>query len=105
MAVRAFCPAYVTGVFSIGENDAAGAGFALDIGLTTEISPSRTGKTAVTINGAEISAPVSKAVLRRFQEKGCKAGLMEISHKTEIPIGFGLGMSAAGALSLSLAMN
>lgn len=105
MAATAFCPAYVTGIFSIGDHDAAGAGFCLDIGLATTIAPSRTGKTAVLINGAEISAPVSKAVLRRFKEKGCNAGLMEISHNTKIPIGFGLGMSAAGALSLSLALN
>ena len=57
------------------------------------------------INKSESPAPASKSVLRRYAEACGKVGLLEISHETEIPIGFGLGMSAAGALSLSLVLN
>lgn len=105
MAVSVFCPSYATGIFSIGERDSAGAGFAIDAGLTTTVAASKKGRMEIRINGAETPAPVSKAVLRRFVEKGCKIGLLEINHKTDVPIGFGMGMSAAGALSLSLALN
>ena len=101
----AFCPAYVTGLFTIGEGDAAGAGFAIDMGLTTIASERKSGSTTITINGKEVAVPVSKAVLRRYSEVCGKVGALEIMHQTEIPIGFGLGMSAAGALSLSLALN
>jgi pantoate kinase len=48
---------------------------------------------------------VSKTVLRHYADKGCRPGLLDIKHATDIPVGFGLGMSAAGALSLSLALN
>lgn len=118
----AFCPAYVTGIFTIGdpqasaeaaetvgarplENDAAGAGFAIDSGLKTTVSRLKSGRTKIMINGSEAAAPVSKSVLRRYAEMCGMVGLLEIRHETEVPVGYGLGMSAAGALSLSLALN
>ena len=103
--VSAFCPSYVTGIFTIEERDACGAGFAIDRGLMTAVSKLNSGRTKITINGTESPAPVSKAVLRRYAERCGNTGLLEIKHETEIPIGYGLGMSAAGALSLSLALN
>ncbi|MCX6773346.1 MAG: hypothetical protein NTV88_06315 [Candidatus Micrarchaeota archaeon] len=103
--VSAFCPSYVTGLFTIEERDACGAGFTINKGLTTTVSKLNSGRTKITVNGIESPAPVSKAVLRRFAERCGNVGLLEIKHETEIPIGYGLGMSAAGALSLSLALN
>ena len=103
--VSAFCPAYITGLFTIGKGDAAGAGFAIDRGLATTVSEKKSGGTKITINGKGSAAPVSKAVLSRYSEICGKAGALEIRHETAIPVGFGLGMSAAGALSLSLALN
>lgn len=97
----AFCPSYITGIFTIASGDAAGAGFAIDKGMETSVSEAG-GKTAIRINGRKSSAPVSRAVLKRF---GRGVGALEISHKAELPIGFGCGMSAAGAVSLSLALN
>ena len=104
-AISAFCPAYVTGIFTIGDNDACGAGFAIDRGLTTNVAKLNSGRTKITINGSEAAAPVSKAVLRRYSDMHGPVGLLEIKHETDVPIGYGLGMSAAGALSLSLALN
>ena len=106
MEAKATCPAYVTGIFTIAPGDAAGAGFAIDRHLTTAVSEKKSGRTTITINGIEGPSMVSKAVLRRYAElvRG-KIGLLEIRHETQVPIGFGLGQSAAGALSLSLAMN
>ncbi len=105
MKASAFSPSYITGLFYIGEGDAAGAGFAIDRGLTTSVEDARGGTTKITINGSESPAPVSKAVMRRFGEIAGKVGLLHVSHVTDMPIGFGCGMSAAGALSLSLALN
>jgi len=105
MKTEAFCPSYITGLFSIGKDDAAGAGFAIDKGMKTSVETAKSGATKITINGSESAAPVSKVVLRKFSEVAGKAGLLRISHETEIPIGYGCGMSAAGALSLALALN
>ena len=105
MAVTASCPAYVTGLFLIGDKDAVGAGFSIDKSLVTTVSERKGGRTTITLNGQEGALPVSKAVLRRYTERGCRMGLLDIAHTTDIPVGFGLGMSAAGALSLSLALN
>jgi pantoate kinase len=103
MKASASCPAYLTGIFWIGEGDAAGAGFAVDRPMTTDVSEKSGG--AITINGRKGAAPVSKAVIGKYAALGCSAGALEVRNETEVPIGFGLGMSAAGALSLSLALN
>ena len=103
--VSAFCPAYVTGLFTIGDGDGAGAGFAIGAGLATSVSQKSSGTTTITINGKPGRAQVSRAVLRRYEEEHGKMGALGIRHETKIPVGFGLGMSAAGALSLSLALN
>ncbi|MEM2137649.1 MAG: hypothetical protein QW568_01010 [Candidatus Anstonellaceae archaeon] len=105
MKTEAFCPSYITGLFYIGEGDAAGAGFAIDRGMRTAVETAKSGATKITINGSESAAPVSKVVLRKFSEVAGKVGLLHITHETDIPIGYGCGMSAAGALSLSLALN
>jgi len=105
MAVTASCPAYLTGLFLIGDKDASGAGFSIDKNLTTTVSERKSGRTTITLNGVEGALPVSKSVLRRYTERGCRPGLIDIQHATDTPVGFGLGMSAAGALSLSLALN
>ncbi|MCX6771973.1 MAG: hypothetical protein NTX79_08045 [Candidatus Micrarchaeota archaeon] len=105
MAATASCPAYLTGLFLIGDKDSVGAGFGIDKNLTTTVSERKSGRTTVTLNGVEGALPVSKSVLRRYVEQGSRPGLLDIQHATEIPVGFGLGMSAAGALSLSLALN
>lgn len=101
---RAYCPSYVTGIFTIGAADAAGAGFSIDRGMETTVCECR-GMPTIRINGYQASAPVSWAVLKKFEGVIGKAGMVEISHKTSLPIGFGMGMSAAGAVSLSLALN
>ncbi|MEM4634091.1 MAG: hypothetical protein QW275_02965 [Candidatus Anstonellaceae archaeon] len=102
--VSAFCPAYITGIFTIGEGDAAGAGFCIDKGMATSVFEAKEGKTKIFINSKISTAKVSRAVIRRFARHGAKAPLL-VRHTTPIPIGYGLGMSAAGAVSLSLALN
>ena len=71
--------------------------------MTTAVSEAG-GKTAIAINGSKSSAPVSRAVLKKYRAL-CGEFSVAVSHSTPVPIGYGLGMSAAGALSLSLALN
>lgn len=96
-----FCPAYLTGIFTIGKGDAAGAGVSLEKGMTTEVSEA--GKTIVFINQEKRQAKVSFAVIEKYRR--LYNFHVEVRHHCSLPIGFGLGMSAAGALSLSLALN
>jgi pantoate kinase len=102
MHSAAACPGFVTGIFTIGKGDAAGAGFAIDKMVETRVQE---GKPAVLINGKRSPAPVSKKVMAIFSTRGADISGLSVSHKTSLPIGFGLGTSAAGALSLSLALN
>ncbi|MCX8196920.1 MAG: hypothetical protein N3G80_01230 [Candidatus Micrarchaeota archaeon] len=97
----AFCPAYITGIFTIGKGDAAGAGVSLEEGMTTHVHEAS--KTAVKINGRANSAPVSRQVIKEYQK--LYRFFAKVEHQSRLPIGYGLGMSAAGALSLSLALN
>jgi pantoate kinase len=105
MAATAFCHAYLTGIFTIGDGTAGGAGFTIDKRMRTTVSERKEGGTKIYIGGREDAAPVSNAVIRRFSQAGCGIGALEVRHTPEAPVGFGLGMSAAGALSLSLALD
>lgn len=100
----AFCPSYITGIFTVGNGDAAGAGFSLDKGMTTTVSET-SGMPTIKINNKQSAAPVSWNVLKKYEERGGEVGGISITHKAEMPIGFGCGMSAAGAVSLALALN
>ena len=100
----AYCPSYITGIFTIGDGDAAGAGFSLDKGMTTTVSETR-GMPTIRIDGQQSTAPVSWRVLKKFEGISGKAGGISISHKAEMPIGLGCGISGAGAVSLALALN
>ncbi len=104
MRCAAACPGFVTGIFTIGKGDAAGAGFAIGRMMVTKATEAKKA-TSISINGKKSPAPVSKKVLSIFSAHGAETSGLSISHSTSLPIGFGLGTSAAGALSLSLALN
>lgn len=103
MPVSAFCPAHLTAFFKIYKNSSAGAGVTLSLGMRTTVSKSTAAKTSILLNGKPSSAPVSKWVLSKYSRHlPCSVA---IAHKSDVPVGCGFGMSAAGALSLSLALN
>jgi len=105
MATFATCPAYVTGIFVMGKGDAAGAGFAIDRFMRTRVNAGKDGGISIAINGKDGAAPVSRAVLRGFSRRGFSLPPLEVEHVSDVPVGYGMGMSAAGALTLSLALN
>ncbi len=102
---RAFSPAHITGFFQIFDNGSAGAGVNLKKGMSTRVELGDGDGIEITINGARDDAPVSKAVIARYAKIARERLFVRVEHVSEVPVGYGLGMSAAGALSLSLALN
>ncbi|MEW6329513.1 MAG: pantoate kinase [Candidatus Micrarchaeota archaeon] len=102
---RAFSPAHITGFFQIFDKGSTGAGVNLKKGMTTRVEIGEGSGTDITINHARDDAPVSKAVIARYVQIAREPLFVRVEHLSDVPVGYGLGMSAAGALSLSLALN
>ena len=108
-AAKACAPAHITGFFAICEHPnplykgSIGCGLVLDAGCVTEVADAHgQGSGArIMINGKPDEAQTTRYVLDRL------AGVAELSVTTtfEMPVGCGLGASAAGALSTALALN
>lgn len=111
----AFCPAHITGFFKpelafnkpelIGST---GVGFSIKQGITTSVTVEGSYKTSIKINNIGYKSndnKVSKFIVNEFLKLTDKQFVINITHNTTIPIGYGLGCSGAAALSLSLALN
>jgi len=86
-----------------------GAGISLSQGVTTTVKIYDSGDRStygISINGKLVNdAVVSKKVLDEYLKLANKSLHISVNHETHIPIGYGLGTSGAGALSLSYALN
>ncbi len=103
---RAFAPGHITGFFQIFSNGSTGAGLNPARGASAEVRLTR-GKApgvSIMINGELTDARVSRRVMQGYAQdlEDC---FVEVRHQIDYPIGYGMGMSAAGAFSLSLALN
>lgn len=112
----AFSPGHVTGFFEIPEaaggnplqRGSRGAGFSVDRGITTsvEIYESNRQGHKILINGSSAPrAEVSKWVIQAYFRMTNRPYFVKVDHDISIPVGYGLGSSGAGALSLSYALN
>ncbi|PKK85783.1 MAG: GHMP kinase [Thermoplasmata archaeon HGW-Thermoplasmata-1] len=108
---RAFCPGHVTGFFEIcdiaDEPDrcgSRGAGFSLNLGAYSDVELVADGKRdiMITLNGEPSDAPVTRHAAKSLL--GSSGHSVRIDTELEFPAGQGYGMSAAGALSASLAL-
>jgi pantoate kinase len=119
--VRAFSPAGISSFFEICDRTsegtliddperigARGGGFALDKGVSTEVSlaESKENHVKVYINeslwqGADTTKTVAKTLLAKVPEKFH----VTVRHHVEVPIGAGFGTSAAGALGTAMALS
>ena len=125
----AFCPGHVTGLFSIHDGDpdplrrgSRGAGFSLSQGVLTyvEVEPAESLSIDVLVDKAPAEAPVTrealtlllreavrdaKVPLNKDATKGSKARIaVRAWSDVHLPVSQGFGMSAAGALSATLAL-
>lgn len=113
---QASSPSHITGFYhkmldsqSLLNTGSIGAGISLSQGVTTTVkiydSVDRS-TYGISINGKLVNdAVVSKKVLDEYLKLANKSLHISVNHETHIPIGYGLGTSGAGALSLSYALN
>jgi len=107
---RAFCPGHVTGFFEICRGKdllstgSRGAGMCLSFGATSEVtvtdSPRR--RVRILLDGKESPAAVTREAVARLL--GRRTASITVSTAHDLPIGQGFGMSAAGALSATVAL-
>ncbi len=116
MKVISFCPAHITGLFKpiIVKNSkpeftgSIGVGFSIQKGITTFVSVRLTNKTSFrigTVGYMPDNNNISEFITKEFLKLTDKKYFINIIHQIEVPIGYGLGCSAAVALSLAFALN
>jgi pantoate kinase len=102
--MRAFAPAHITGFFVVRDNSdplktgSCGAGLSLDDGVFTGVYPSD--RTEIFLNGEPCDAATTASVVRMLTDRPVR-----VESRLAIPVGGGLGASAAGAVSTALALN
>lgn len=117
----AFSPAGISSFFEVCDTTAdgkpivdlvkvgaRGGGFALELGVLTEVSTveSRKNSIHVFINGKPApEARTTMTVVKMLLEKCPKTYNVIVRHKVAVPIGAGFGTSAGGALSTALALS
>ncbi len=120
MEATAFCPAHVTGFFKAYLNDnqnnlenlgSMGAGFSIKQGVTTRVKieskNNQKSNFKITAKGYQSDkTDISEFILNEFLKLGKFSNkFFNIEHDISIPVGYGLGSSAAVALSLSFALD
>ncbi|HUL62013.1 MAG TPA: pantoate kinase [Methanocella sp.] len=102
--MTAFAPAHITGFFIVRDGPgpertgSCGAGLSLDRGAVTEVHPSD--RPEILLNGKRDEAPTTASVVRLLTDAPVR-----VETRLNIPVGGGLGASAAGAVSTALALN
>ena len=120
MEATAFCPAHVTGFFKAHLDDnqnnlenlgSMGAGFSIKQGVTTKVKietkNNQKSSFQITTKGYQSDkTDISEFILNEFLKLGkFSNNFFNIEHDISIPVGYGLGSSAAVALSLSFALD
>ena len=112
MRAKAFAPGHITGFFEIldGPRDpllkgSRGAGVNLSLGVLTSVDVRKAPRQAIniTLNGTRCEAATTLRAVRLLLGK--RRLEVDVESRVELPVGQGFGMSAAGALSASLALG
>ena len=111
---KAYSPSHITGFYSevkdesILNRGSLGAGISIRKGVrsTVELYDSENNNFIIVINGViSKDAIVSKFVINEFLKRTNKNYFIKVSHEVNLPIGYGIGTSGSGALSLAIALN
>jgi pantoate kinase len=116
MRGSAFSPAHITGFFKAELDEgkkpelqgSLGAGFSIEKGVTTTVDVEYSEFTdfKIRVSGYQPdNTQVSEFVVREFLKNLDGNYFVNIHHDIRVPVGYGLGCSAAVALSLSYALN
>ena len=110
MSVRAWAPGHATLFFAVPDQiedplkmGSLGGGFNFDAGVTTTVRIAETDE--VYWNGSLIEGEVTLTAINYLREKSNITTKVLVHHNSEIPIGYGLSTSGAGAISALLAAN
>ena len=106
---RAFCPGHITGFFRIFDSNpellsrgSRGVGICLKLGMSTTVSVEDGNGLEIILNGKPSKAQVTRDAVEYLLDGHAKSVVCEST--TPLPLGQGLGMSGAGALSTALAL-
>jgi pantoate kinase len=118
---KAFSPAGISSFFEICDltvegtliDDlerigARGGGFALDKGVSTDVSLTKAEENNIDVFINEslwLKADTTKTVVKTLLENVPKTYHVTVKHRVDVPIGAGFGSSAAGALGTALALS
>lgn len=112
LKASSFVPGHITGFFEIHdkaedirEKGSRGAGICLSLGIrsTVEVSESKMQSIEVLIDDKNEKDSVTEVAIKNII--GEKPYDVKVESKSELPAGQGFGMSGAGALGASLALN
>jgi pantoate kinase len=119
--VRAFSPAGISSFFEICDRTvektliddperigARGGGFALDKGVSTDVSLVEVEENNIDVfinQSLWLKADTTKIVVETLLENVSKTYHVTVKHQVDVPIGAGFGSSAAGALGTALALS
>lgn len=107
----AFCPGHITAFFEICDEaedplrrGSRGAGMSISLGATSTVSVSEnpTQEISIRLDGKEDPAVTTRTAIERIIGEEKLKIVVDTAH--DLPIGQGFAMSAAGALSASLAL-
>jgi len=107
MKAVGFCPGHITGLFypcpheDVLSSGSRGAGMCVHLGARSEVSLNESGEVHITINGKSGTAAVTRAAVKEMLPPGTG---VTVDTMLELPMGSGFGMSAAGALSATIAL-
>lgn len=111
----AFCPAHITGFFkadleseSLESKGSLGAGFSIRDGVTTTVHARKSDKKDFQLKTTGYKPDntlVSKFIIKKFLDLINENYFVDVHHDISVPVGYGLGCSAAAALSLSFALD
>jgi pantoate kinase len=111
---KAYSPSHISGFYSEVKDESIlghgslGAGISISKGVrsTVELYDSEKNNFVIRINGIiSKDAIVSKFVINEFLKRANKNYFLRVNHEVNVPIGYGIGTSGSGALSLSYALN
>lgn len=113
MRAEAFAPGHITGFFEIYENQnpllagSRGCGVVLSLGTRTRVEVEKAGDDylEVYINGDACECQVTRSAAALVMELVKGKYNIRVDHYLELPMKYGLGVSASGALGTVLALN
>lgn len=110
MLGRAYAPAHITGFFAVRQHQnpvkagSIGCGLCLEAGVTATITvdTSYIGS-VIRFNGKKIDLPTVEYAIKGLLKPGHSQVIIDL--ESDIPLGFGFGISGAAALASALALN